>query len=949
MKKRRYLSGMLALTLALGQFNCGGLITSFAEPQDVDGQIYLYSGAITTEFGDVTNHDGGYAVVVLSTGTQTDGGEAGDISITTGSIQSDCSAGQQNWAEGAAVWAEENGCSAELTVKGDINAVSTESTATGAEVNANSDEASASLSVKETQELEGSVSASGVDSCAVHGQAHSNGSSTDIRIDGDVTSTASIYALGVRMEAGSGASGTITVGGDVSVSAGGQEDYAYGCEGVNLHSYSGGAASADIGGDVSALADTENGYAEACALRSDTYDSTNTASVGGNVEAAGAMAVGVSLSNTATADGSSAQTGAAAAEEEASPSVDVTGNVSASGKAAIGIAAEAEGEGALSDVHVGGNVTADGRYTAVGIVTAVPGGEEEKAAAMPGGADADTGNAPASIQIDVDGKVIAASEYQAAGVVTTADPYAEPRNIIINVGEGIEVSSAYGTGEGGNQISPMSDDFGQYSENLAYELGNPLIRRSATGINVVSIYDDVSITVGDEGIKVSAKGMMDPAGPEIANGIVYDNLYGNLNIDVNGTVQSDMYGMYILDGNVTGSMMFEMQGETPEAAAGSTAVSIHSESGEADLIGGLIGIVDGRNLADNETLNTTADILVDGTVKGDLTSVAVDQGTTADNFKLTVWKIELSKNGNVIETRDRSQEQGQKPIESDALPAQNTSQQEEQPEFHATDATRALEKTIQYIIKVEQPSEGAQLSACYSGGKALSTSHDLPVARENEKVLLKIDLQEGFELTGAYNGKDGMKIDLCKDEGGNYYVIVPKGGGVYLSASLKTTEKPVPKPEPGPTPAPPTPAPEPTPAPTPKPAVKAWDDSEDDELAKLSIGEYFKEKTKISPYTDPLFSFIGKDGSKGSEWINHQGRVYYADSSTRFAQVGWRFIEGFWYYFQKDGSMATGWITVEGKQYYLNPETNGSIPYGALFTDTVLPDGTFVNLKGERI
>jgi len=35
--------------------------------------------------------------------------------------------------------------------------------------------------------------------------------------------------------------------------------------------------------------------------------------------------------------------------------------------------------------------------------------------------------------------------------------------------------------------------------------------------------------------------------------------------------------------------------------------------------------------------------------------------------------------------------------------------------------------------------------------------------------------------------------------------------------------------------------------------------------------------------------------------------------------VGWRQIDGYWYYFGGNGAMATGMTQVNGVQYYLNP------------------------------
>ena len=98
-----------------------------------------------------------------------------------------------------------------------------------------------------------------------------------------------------------------------------------------------------------------------------------------------------------------------------------------------------------------------------------------------------------------------------------------------------------------------------------------------------------------------------------------------------------------------------------------------------------------------------------------------------------------------------------------------------------TGVDRDFEKKINYIIKTEKPA-GGNIKAMYANSKALSKSHGYDVAHEGEKVILKADA--GYQITAAYNGKD-KKTALSKDANGDYYLVVPKGGGVYLSAKVK--------------------------------------------------------------------------------------------------------------------------------------------------------------------
>ena len=67
---------------------------------------------------------------------------------------------------------------------------------------------------------------------------------------------------------------------------------------------------------------------------------------------------------------------------------------------------------------------------------------------------------------------------------------------------------------------------------------------------------------------------------------------------------------------------------------------------------------------------------------------------------------------------------------------------------------------------------------------------------EGQNVVLKIDLQDGYQVKGAYNGE--ARVELSKDKNGNYYIEVPRGGGILLQAILERI-KPTPEPASRPT------------------------------------------------------------------------------------------------------------------------------------------------------
>ena len=108
--------------------------------------------------------------------------------------------------------------------------------------------------------------------------------------------------------------------------------------------------------------------------------------------------------------------------------------------------------------------------------------------------------------------------------------------------------------------------------------------------------------------------------------------------------------------------------------------------------------------------------------------------------------------------------------------------------YCANEATDVEEK-INYIVKYDQPASGGTISAKLADGSALAQNHGFDTANETQKIVLSPDLESGYEITAAYNGTTA----LDKDEDGNYYLIVPRGGGILLSVDLKAPVKGSPK------------------------------------------------------------------------------------------------------------------------------------------------------------
>ena len=154
------------------------------------------------------------------------------------------------------------------------------------------------------------------------------------------------------------------------------------------------------------------------------------------------------------------------------------------------------------------------------------------------------------------------------------------------------------------------------------------------------------------------------------------------------------------------------------------------------------------------------DILVAGTLKTQGTPILIDKTVNPDNVSITVWKIE-------------------EPVQAGGKNEKHVVLEGKLGEAQAvTNASKKVEAGIRYIIKIE-PSQEELINL-----EGTEKSHGYNTAEEGETVTLKISVPDGYKLVGAYNG-DGDKVPLKKDDQGNYYVVVPKAGGVYLSAEFE--------------------------------------------------------------------------------------------------------------------------------------------------------------------
>lgn len=166
----------------------------------------------------------------------------------------------------------------------------------------------------------------------------------------------------------------------------------------------------------------------------------------------------------------------------------------------------------------------------------------------------------------------------------------------------------------------------------------------------------------------------------------------------------------------------------------------------------------------------SSELMVDGTITAK--AVGVVNGLRAGTLDITVWKIDSS----IVVGK----------FAEDVLHGQAVSPEEEGKGESFVDDEDA-EKAVNYIIKLEQPKEGNILKLIGTSVKSIVAAdgeHSYDVAHMGEKVYLGV--ADGWIITSAFNGM-GEKLPLEKDENG-WFVVVPNGGGVYLSAQVAKVE-----------------------------------------------------------------------------------------------------------------------------------------------------------------
>lgn len=694
----------------------------------------------------------------------TSGGESGAEAVVAvaengGKAEAEAVSAKADAGEGNAIAvtssAEGEGSESKVTVTKDAVAVSNEGSAAAVSVETD-DQGKAEVSVGGAAKATGANDAYGV-------TAHAEGGSQiTAKVGGDVEAKGEEgYGVYVLYADDEGTKVQVTVGGNVTVEG---TSYAVGVEAMPWQ----GSASVSVTGNVTATATEKEGeypYSSATALDIESnYGAETKAAVGGDAVAkAGDSATAVdALGGSGTAKTTVTVTGEAAAESEGdaygvkamgndgTADVTVKGGVSAqgAGKDVYGVNAESKNDG-VTAVTVTGGVTADAAGAALSgngtrtLAAAADLENEEDGESGDAGKDEDElgvavavaqgvyayANSDGKTTVTVTGDVTATAAGSGASVSGTGSAVLFAAADVENEGDGTKEEEEPSSGD-----TSMTFAVAQGVNASAGSAGSAAVTvtgdvTAVSDLMAAGVYASV-VGEGQATVTVVGDVAANTADTEYgeAYGIATQSSGGEIVVDVTGDVTGDTAGIGI---------------ENHSSGGGATEVKV-----VGDVTGGQFGL---GVMSDSE--KATVNAVIDGTLSGKEAGVVLSADTNTENVNLTVWKVDLNEDGDAA-------------VQANA----DTGKFEKAEEF---------EKAIMYIIRLQQPKKGGTLS---TGGTTKSNDYD--TAHEGDTVTLKVNVKKGYKVVAAYNGTD-QKVQLVQDAKGDYYIVVPKGGGVTLSVALK--------------------------------------------------------------------------------------------------------------------------------------------------------------------
>lgn len=236
----------------------------------------------------------------------------------------------------------------------------------------------------------------------------------------------------------------------------------------------------------------------------------------------------------------------------------------------------------------------------------------------------------------------------------------------------------------------------------------------------------------------------------------------NIGADATGILVGVNYTDYsntvVVNGNVSAITT------SPDGNNSASGIKIRKNYGDANVT--VVGDVHSNgNGIEFVGSKGDANIIVDGTLRGEEAAIYTrdyyydgDKVFETGDLNVTVWQIK-SDSGNLV-----------KAYSIDEFTEKS---------YESVNREEEILKNINYIIRTDKADNGTITLS----GTTLVGGYD--TAHESQEVVIKVETASGYKLDAVKNGSS----TLTKNADGTYTLVVPRGGGVQLSAVLSAIKQ----------------------------------------------------------------------------------------------------------------------------------------------------------------
>lgn len=359
------------------------------------------------------------------------------------------------------------------------------------------------------------------------------------------------------------------------------------------------------------------------------------------------------------------------------------------------------------------------------------------------GADVDADRGDSSLDVKGDVEVHSSGDYSTpvTGIEVSAE---NGGSTVVTVGGDVEVVS-----DKSDKVTGVDVNINSAGSAVTVDVKGGI---SAAGTNGVSEVTGIKAAVVDGGsLNAAIGGDISSTGKDATG------------IDVKASGQSSV------NVNVSGGINTEKKDST-DSTKGPRGLQLEASGDGTKVSARVAGDVKGSGMDSSVEIKTENGTKVDVVAEGTLSAgkeAAVAFAGSPDNVSLIIWKAEAGTDGSIV--KEVIDNNGNETLEK-------------------TEAAETLESSIHYIIRVDTSQSidlGNTKEMSYTAPDGSVINYN--TAKEGEKVAVKLNVPSGYVLKGVFS--DEARQCSLQKEGGEYYLIVPKGGGVFVNMWLEASAK----------------------------------------------------------------------------------------------------------------------------------------------------------------